>query len=56
MEYAKTKDMLHVMQTLGHKDIRNTMLYTQFSSFESDEYNHAVARTLEEENKLIDAS
>ena len=28
MEYHKTKDILHVMQLLGHKNIRNTLVYT----------------------------
>lgn len=27
-EYAKTKDILHVMQLLGHKSIQNTLVYT----------------------------
>ena len=55
MEYAKTKNILHVMQILGHKNINNTMMYTQLIQFESDEYHHANAKTLEEENGLIDA-
>lgn len=29
MEYHKTKDILHVKEMLGHKDIENTMLYIQ---------------------------
>ena len=28
MEYAKTKDILHVMRMLGHKSIQNTLIYT----------------------------
>ena len=28
VEYHKTKDILHVMQILGHKNIRNTLVYT----------------------------
>jgi len=35
-EYAKTKDILHVMQTLGHKNIKNTLLYTQLVGVEED--------------------
>jgi integrase len=29
MEYYKTKDILHVMRLLGHKNIKNTLIYTQ---------------------------
>ncbi|MEM2593341.1 MAG: tyrosine-type recombinase/integrase [Candidatus Bathyarchaeia archaeon] len=28
MEYAKTRDILHVMKVLGHKNIKNTLIYT----------------------------
>jgi integrase len=28
MEYHKTKNILHVQERLGHKDIKNTMIYT----------------------------
>ncbi|MEM4982309.1 MAG: tyrosine-type recombinase/integrase [Candidatus Bathyarchaeia archaeon] len=27
MEYAKTRDILHVMKVLGHKNIKNTLIY-----------------------------
>ena len=36
MEYAKTKDILHVMNMLGHKNIKNTLIYTQLVKFESE--------------------
>ncbi len=36
-EYHKTKDILHVMQVLGHKNIKNTLLYTQLISVEKDD-------------------
>jgi integrase len=29
MEYHRTKDVLYVMQVLGHKNIKNTLLYIQ---------------------------
>jgi len=38
MEYAKTKDILYVMKLLGHKNIKNTLIYTQLVNFERDEY------------------
>lgn len=55
MEYHKTKDILHVKRLLGHKKIENTEIYTHLINFESDEWHVAHARTLEEENKLIEA-
>jgi integrase len=36
-EYHKTKDILHVMQVLGHKNIKNTLLYTQLIDVEKDD-------------------
>jgi len=55
MEYHRTKDILHVMEMLGHRDIKTTMIYTQLISFESDEYSSAVAKSVEEARKLIEA-
>jgi integrase/predicted RNA-binding Zn-ribbon protein involved in translation (DUF1610 family) len=55
MEYAKTKDILHVMQLLGHKNIQNTLKYTQLVNFESDEFHTAVAQNVEKACKLIEA-
>jgi integrase len=55
MEYAKTKDILHVMQLLGHKDIKTTLKYTQLIGFSSDEYMCRVAKTVEEATQLVEA-
>jgi hypothetical protein len=54
MEYHKTKDILHVMQLLGHKSIRNTLVYTHLVNFESDEWICKVATTKEERRNLIE--
>jgi len=54
MEYAKTKDILHVMKVLGHKNINNTLRYTQLIDFENDEYTSKVARTIEETCELVE--
>jgi len=54
MEYAKTKDILHVMKMLGHRNINNTLIYTQLISFETDEYHSAMAENVEEARKLIE--
>ena len=55
MEYAKIKDSLHVMQTLGHKSIQSTMLYTQLIQFENDDYHSAVAKDIGEAQRLVKA-
>jgi integrase len=39
MEYHKTKDLLHVKQLLGHKDLRTTLRYTQLIDFGGEEYH-----------------
>ena len=43
------------MRLLGHKNIANTLIYTQLVEFESDEYCSAVASSVEEAKKLIEA-
>ena len=56
MEYYKTKDILHVMKVLGHRNIKNTLLYTQLVKFkENDEFICKVARTPGEIQELIEA-
>ena len=54
MEYHKTKDILHVMRILGHRNIQNTLVYTHLVSFESDEYVCKVAKNVEEAKGLIE--
>jgi integrase len=54
MEYHRTKDILYVMKLLGHKNIANTLLYTQLVEFEeNDQYCTAVADNVEDAQKLI---
>ncbi|MEM3881677.1 MAG: tyrosine-type recombinase/integrase, partial [Candidatus Bathyarchaeia archaeon] len=55
MEYYKTKDILHVMKLLGHKNINNTLLYTQLVNFENSEYHVKTAKTPEEIKELLEA-
>ncbi len=54
-EYAKTKDILHVMKILGHRNIQNTLLYTQLITFKNDEFHSATAKTVEDAQKLVEA-
>jgi len=55
MEYHKTKDILHVMQVLGHKNIQNTLIYTHLMNFKDDEFTSKVAKTLKEACELVEA-
>jgi len=58
MEYYRTKDILHVMQVLGHKNIKNTLIYTHLVKNlgqEEDEYVSKVARNVEEVRSLVEA-
>ena len=57
MLYHQTKDILYVMQFLGHKNIKNTLMYVQLAEMISkgdDEYVCKAAKTLEEATKLIE--
>jgi integrase len=53
-EYHKTKDILHVMQILGHKNIKNTLIYTHLVNFETDAYVCKIANTVEEAKALVE--
>jgi hypothetical protein len=55
MEYHRTKDILHVMQLLGHKNMNNTLIFTELINFESDEFHVRVAKNLEEDKELVEA-
>jgi integrase len=55
MEYHKTKDILHVKQVLGHKNIKNTLVYTHLIDFKAEEYTTKIANNSEEACKLIES-
>jgi integrase len=55
MEYHKTRDILHVMQLLGHRNIKNTLIYTQLVEFKDDDYVARVAHSEEEACQLIES-
>jgi len=55
MLYAKTKDILYVMKQLGHKNIENTLIYTQLLNVDEDEeYTCKTATTITEIKNLIE--
>jgi hypothetical protein len=54
MEYHRTKDILYVMQLLGHKSIKNTLVYTHLVDFGGDEFVCKTARNVEEAKALVE--
>ena len=42
------------MKLLGHRNIQNTLLYTQLINFEGDEFHSATAKNVEEAQKLVE--
>jgi integrase len=52
--YWETKDILHVMQELGHRSIQNTLIYTQLVKFDSDKFVVKVATSQKEISELIE--
>ena len=55
MLYHKTKDLLHVKVALGHKDLRQTLRYTQLlETTEDDEYTCKVATNIKEATQLVE--
>ena len=58
MLYHETKDVYYVMQRLGHKSIKNTLLYVQLQEalFQSEtNYISKVARTEKEICSIVEA-
>ena len=55
MECHRTKDILHVKERLGHRDINSTLIYTHLVNFEGDEYNTSTAKTIKEDEELLKA-
>lgn len=58
MEYHRPKDILHVMQVLGHKSIKNTLLYVQLAEElfkDQQEYVSKIAKKEADACALIEA-
>ena len=56
--YHKTKDIIYVKEFLGHKDLRNTMIYINVENAiyqqGSDDFTCKVAKTVDEAKQLIE--
>jgi len=55
MLYAKSLNILKVQQNLGHRDLKNTQIYTHLVNFPSEEYDCQIGETREEAKRLIQA-
>jgi integrase len=58
LEYHRTKDILHVMQKLGHKSIKNTLIYVHLAEElfkDQQEYISKVAKNTLDACALVDA-
>jgi integrase len=58
MEYHRTKDVLYVMQVLGHKNIKNTLVYIQLEEAlfaDQIDFVSKVAKTEKEACEIIEA-
>lgn len=55
MLYQKTKDILYVKEQMGHKRIENTLIYTHLVRFSAEEFVSAVAKTVDDARKLVEA-
>jgi hypothetical protein len=58
MEYHKTKDILHVKEILGHKNINNTLIYINLEraifKTSSDEFTVRAVKSVDGACKLVE--
>jgi len=55
MLYQKTKDIVHVQRKMGHRNIKNTLIYIDLVDFENEEYISKVAQTAGQIQQLIES-
>jgi integrase len=53
--YAKTRDILLVMNQMGHRQIKTTMIYTQLLNLNEDEWTCKTATNIKDATTLIEA-
>jgi integrase len=55
MEYAKTKDILHVKQQMGHKKIETTLIYTQLLNLNDDEWTCKATNNTKDATAVVES-
>jgi integrase len=55
MTYHRTKDILYTQRKMGHRNLKNTLIYTHLVNFKLDEFTVRVAETIKEACKLVEA-
>lgn len=56
MTYHRTKDILYTQKILGHKSLKNTLVYTHLVDFdEDDSFTVKVASNIEEFTSLLES-
>ena len=55
MLYNKTKDIIHVQRKMGHRRLKNTLIYIDLMDFQEDQYIAKVASNVKETCELIEA-
>lgn len=56
MTYKKTQNAVHTAYVLGHRNLKNTQVYIDIQEVlndQTDEFNTAIAKTIEEACKLV---
>jgi len=53
--YHDTKDIVHVQRKMGHRSLKNTLIYIDLADFENEEYVCKVASTVEEASELVES-
>ncbi len=55
MFYHKYRDVIMLMQMMGHKKLNTVLIYTKLLGYQNDEWTSATAKTVEEATKLIES-
>ena len=56
MTYHRTKDILYVQRLLGHKSLKNTLVYTHLVDFgEEDNFTVKIVSSIEEFTGLLES-
>ena len=53
-EYELTRDIPHVKEMLGHRNINNTLWYTHFTSYKDEEFVSKIAKDSKEAMPLVE--